>query len=228
MKRISLFIIALLFISCQTLPVINSTLLPADEKNLICPSPFLKEKTQLVHSIETSLQGDTQSVIIGITVADPATRFISSALMTSEGIVLLEVQSAAGQLKVDRALPPFDSGDFAKKMIDDIDLIFFAPQGVMQKRGKLADGSIVCRWHIPNGDWVDLIAAGPGTVEIKKYLSCGSLKRHVKIQEKSGNAYQIVELQANEMVSFALLMTLIDAKPYRVELPVKERSKGLK
>jgi len=43
--------------------------------------------------------------------------------------VLFEAEAGLGKLKVNRALPPFDSEDFAKNMIEDIKLIFFTPEG---------------------------------------------------------------------------------------------------
>jgi hypothetical protein len=117
------------------LPLINSPASPAEENNLTCPSPFLKERYRLVHAIETRVAGKTQSAIIGVTLADPDTRFVSCAIMTAEGMVLFEAESDPGMLRVDRALPPFDSMDFAKNMIQDIKLIFFAPEGKIQKKG---------------------------------------------------------------------------------------------
>jgi hypothetical protein len=208
------------------MPVINPPMLPAAQKNLTCPSPFLKEKYQLIHAIEIRTAGGVQGAIIGITVADPSTRFVSCAIMTVEGMVLLEAESGAEKLSVHRALPPFDSGDFAKNMIDDIKLIFFTPQGLIQKKGNLPDGSTACRWQEENGDFIDVIANKPESTEIKKYSVCGILKRHIKLTETAGNAYQSIELQGSGIVNYTLLMTLIEAQPAENELPGKEKSKG--
>jgi hypothetical protein len=138
--------------------------------------------------------------------------------MTAEGMVLLEAQSGAEKLNVYRALPPFDSGDFAQNMIDDIKLIYFTPQGLMQKKGNLSDGSTVCRWQEENGDFIDVIANKPESTEIKKYSACGSLKRHIKLTQTAGNAYQSIELQGSGIVNYTLLMTLIEAQPAESEL----------
>lgn len=227
MKCIHLFIVMVIVFltSCQTMPVINPPMLPAAQKSLTCPSPFLKEKYQLIHAIEITAAGNVQGGIIGVTVADPSTRFVSCAIMTAEGMVLLEAQSGADKLTVYRALPPFDSGDFAKNMIDDIKLIFFPPQGLMQKKGNLPDGSTACRWQAQNGDFIDVIASKPQSTEIKKYSAGGSLKRHIKITQTAGNAYQSIELQGSGIINYTLLMTLIEAQPAESELPVKEKSK---
>jgi hypothetical protein len=213
----SFFNINYFLLSCQTLPLINSPASPAEEKNLTCPSPFLKERYRLVHAIETRVAGKTQSAIIGVTLADPDTRFVSCAIMTAEGMVLFEAESGPAMLKVKRALPPFDSVDFAKNMIEDIKLIFFAPEGKIQKKGKLPAGATACRYHEENGDWIDVITDKSEGMAIKRYTSDGILKRQVKFNKTTVNIYQSIELQANEVFNYSLLMTLIEAEPVKSE-----------
>jgi hypothetical protein len=222
MKGIPFLILTIFLFSCQTLPLINSPVSPADEKALTCPSPFLKEKYRLVHTIETHMAGDTQSAIICVTLADPSTRSLSCAIMTAEGMVLFEAESGPGALKVNRALPPFDSMDFAKNMIEDIKLIFFVPEGKIQKKGHLPDGATACRYREENGDWIDVINDKSEGTAIKRYSSAGILKRHVKFNKTAGNIYQSIELQANETFNYSLLMTLIEAEPAKSELLQKE------
>jgi hypothetical protein len=222
MKGIPLLILTIFLISCQTLPLINAPVSPAENKALTCPAPFLKEKYRLVHAIETRMAGDTQSAIIGVTLADPATRFVSCAIMTAEGMVLFEAESGPGMLKVNRALPPFDSMDFAKKIIEDIKLIFFVPEGKIQKKGHLPNGATACRYNEKNGDWIDVIIDKSEGTAIKRYSSDGVLKRQVKFNETAGNIYQSIELQANETFNYSLLMTLIEAQPAKNESPQKE------
>jgi len=213
MKGLPLLILTIFLFSCQTLPLINSPVSPADEKALTCPSPFLKEKCRLVHAIETRVSGKTQSAIIGITLDDPSTRFVFCAIMTAEGMVLFEAESGPGTLKITRSLPPFDSADFAKNMIEDIKLIFFAPEGKIQKKGNLPDGAAVCRYLEENGDWIDVITDKSEGTAIKRYSSAGILKRQVKFNKTTGNIYQSIELQANETFNYSLLMTLIEVQP---------------
>lgn len=217
MKGMPLLILTIFLFSCQTLPLINAPVSPAEEKALTCPSPFLKEKYRLVHSIETRLAGKTQSAIIGVTLADPSTRSVSCAIMTAEGMVLFEVESGHGVLKVNRALSPFDSADFAKNMIEDIKLIFFAPEGKIQKKGILPDGTTACRYQEEDGEWIDVINDKSEGTAIKRYSSIGILKRRIKFNKTSGNIYQSIELQANEAFNYSLLMTLIEAQPVESE-----------
>ena len=132
--------------------------------------------------------------------------------MTAEGVVLFDAKAGPNTLKVNRALPPFDSADFAKNMIEDIKLISFAPEGKIQTKGTLPDGSTVCRYNEQNGDWIDVIAARSDSPEINRYSSDESLKRHIKFNKPMGNIYQSIELQGSGMVNYTLLMTLIEAQ----------------
>lgn len=213
MKCISVLILTVFLLSCQTLPVINSPISAVNENSLTCPSPFLKGKYRLVHSIENLMFGETQSVIIGVTLADPSTRVISCAIMTAEGMVLFEAESSPDTLKVNRALPPFDSEGFAKNVIEDIKLIFFTPDGKLQVKGTLSDGATACRYKEENGDWVDVINGRVEGTAIRRYSPGGILKRHIKFNRAAGNIYQNIELQAYETFNYSLLMNLIDSQP---------------
>jgi hypothetical protein len=228
MKRIfPLILITIFLASCQSLPVINTPVPPADGKISACPSPFLKERYRLIHTIEIHMAGDTRGAIIGVTVADPSTRLLSCAIMTAEGIVLFEAEEGAGLLKVNRALPPFDSADFAKNMIEDIKLIFFTPAGKIEQRGNFSSGAAVCRWREEHGGWIDVLSNQQKGMEIKRYSSCGSLKRHVNFEKTDENIYQNIKLAASELYSYSLLMTLIEAQPAKEELLIN-KAKGKK
>jgi len=214
MKRISLLIIIIFLSSCQTLPVIQSPSSPVKDKSITCPYPFLKEKVRLTHTMEVRMAGEVRSTIIGVTVADPSSRSVSCAIMTAEGMVLFEAESTPGSLKINRALPPFNSGDFAKNMIEDIKLIFFEPEGKIKSRGYLPDGATACRYLQKNGDSIDVINDESSGLQIKRYSSSGALKRHV-LFDKTKNIYQRIELLAYETLDYSLVMNLIEAKPFK-------------
>jgi hypothetical protein len=216
MKGFLIFILAFFLVSCQALPkIIDAPVAPKGKDISICPSPFLKQKQRLIHTIEVHMPAGIRSAIIGVTLADPNTRSVSSAIMTAEGVVLFEAEENMGSLKVIRALPPFDSEDFAKNMIDDIKLIFFTPQGKIHQAGVLPDGAAVCRWRKDDGSWIDVSSGQQEDMEIKRYSTGGVLKRHVKFNKKTGdneNIYQKIELHAKELSDYSLFMTLIEAQ----------------
>jgi len=71
-------ILSLLLASCSSLPEIR----PSADAGSACPSPFVVQKTRFIHTIEAAAAGETRSVMIGVTVADPASRTLSCALMS--------------------------------------------------------------------------------------------------------------------------------------------------
>lgn len=218
MKRLSLLILFFFLSSCQTLPVIHSPSSSAGEKSWACPSPFLKEKYRLVHAIEARMAGNQRSSVIGITLADPSSRSVSCAIMTAEGMVLFEAESVQGTLRVNRALPPFDSESFAKNMIEDIELIFLQPPGNLRSKGYLADGSAACRYLEEDGKWIDVTENQSDGIQTKRYSSSGALERIISFNKRTKNIYQRIELQADETFDYSLLLNLIEAQPVKTKM----------
>jgi len=215
MRRHLLWIVIFFLSSCQTLPIINAPSSPRKEKSFVCPDPFLKRTYRLVHAIEARLDGRVQSQIIGITLALPDTRSVSCAIITVEGMSLFEAEADPHGINVKRALPPFDSEDFANNMMEDIKLIFLAPEGVLQNRGHLADGSKVCRYRQENGGWIDVIENESGETQIKRYSSSEVLKRDVRFSGTHKQLYQRIGLQADAKFDYFLLMNLIEDQPIK-------------
>jgi len=213
MKRYLLVVLIFFLPSCQTLPVIHAPSSPRAEKSLICPAPFLKKTCRFVHAIEARVGGRTQSQMIGVTLVEPDTRSVSCAVITVEGMSLFEAETNPQGIKVERAVPPFDSGDFASNMMEDIGLIFLAPEGALQNRGYLADGSKICRYLNENGEWIDVVEDPSGDTQIKRYSSSEALKRSVRFSKGSKQKYQRIELDADETFDYFLLMDLIEAQP---------------
>ncbi len=217
--RILIFTV-LLLVSCQTLPVIKPVSPQPEAKALVCPvcpSPFLKEPYRLVHIIEARVAGEAMGAIIGVTLINPSTRFVSCAMMTAEGMVLFEAE-AAPTLKLVRSLPPFDSRDFAQNMIEDIRLIFLAPEGKIMTKGSLSDGAEICRWQTKSGGFIDVVARQSESFEINRYAASGDWKRRVKLKHSAENLYQNIELTAKDAFDYSLVMMLIESEPAENEL----------
>jgi len=215
MKKLLLLSLMILLCSCQTLPVIHPAASPNHKKTVVCPRPFLKNKYRLAHTIEVRMAGKTRSSIIGVTVADPFSRSISCAIMTAEGMVLFDAESGPEGLKINRALPPFDSRDFAENMIQDIKLIFLEPEGKIRASGYLPDGASVCRYVEENGNRIDVIKSASDGMQVKRYSSSGALKRYVRFNHSGKNIYKHIELQADEIPDYSLSMALIEAQPVK-------------
>lgn len=212
MKRLPFFVLIFFLVSCQTVPVIHKQDYQTDHKNIVCPHPFLKDKYRLVHTIEVRMAGNVQNAVMGVTLINPFTRSVSCAIITPEGIVLFEAETGPAGINVKRALPPFDSETIAKNMMEDISLIFLTPEGKVQDKGFLEDGSVVCRYLKGNGDRVDVIDDEKAGKQIRRYASSGTLERHVILGKTTKSNYQHVELLADGIFDYSLLMNLVEAE----------------
>lgn len=211
MRGLLALIVSFLLVSCAALPQVLPPAGPA-EKNIVCPSPFPAEKTRLIHTIEVRTSGETKTVMIGVTLMDPFSRTISCALMSAEGMTLFEALRGPEGMVVSRAFPPFDATDFAVNMMDDIELMFLAPQGPPAKKGVLAGGDPICRWHKAQGGWIDVSEGRDGRMKVHRYSEGGGLKRAVTLAANATNPYCTLELQSSDLVHYALVMTLIQSE----------------
>ena len=212
MNVVRILIAALMLAGCSSMPVIQPASGPERAQNTVCPEVFVKESTRFIHAIEARSAGRTQAVMIGVTFPEPKTRSVSCAVVSPEGLSLFEAASRGGEVHVARALPPFDAPDFAANMMADIELIFLAPQGIPAGRGVLSDGRAVCRWHPEKGGWVDVSRDAKGQSRIERYTEGGRLKRAVTFAAGPGSPYSAIELQASDLISYSLTMTLIESE----------------
>ena len=222
MKGFFFLISAFLLASCATLPAIQEPSADQTKKPVTCPSPFILEKTRFIHTIDVQAAGQTKAVMIGVTVADPVSRTFSCAIMSTEGMVVFEAVSGHEGVKVIRALPPFDAPDFARNMMEDMELIFLAPAGVLAGKGVLTGGEVVCRRRQEQGGWVDVVAGHDGRVQIRRYSECGALKRTVNMDGNSRDAYKTIELRSAGWLGYSLMMTLIESEMVRDMPPVQK------
>ncbi len=140
------FLISVSGCASLTEPVLN----PGLREDLFgCYTPFPAKSWKAVHQIEAVIQERISSALIGITEGEPSEQKIHSLLLTPEGFVLFEAELREGALSVSKAMPPFDSPAFARGLIEDVALLFLAPQPLPSgwKRGE--DGTWTCRWGRP-------------------------------------------------------------------------------
>jgi len=207
-------------IACSSLPQVY----PAGDSDgpqlkQTCRRPFPNGKWQFLHSIETTMPGGHKGFVMGLTIISASDKSARSVMMTMEGLVIFDAQYD-GQITIQRAIPPFDSEDFAEGLIEDIKLIFFEPTGPLIEIGFLKNGSSICRYQNPYERIVDIITSLDQTWEIRQYNHDLRLDRTVKgIQAKStGPGYypgitQRIELTAYGASGYALVMDLVEAIP---------------
>ena len=212
-RLIPILLVTLALSACASVPILkplDPALKTAVEEG--CRRPFLFSKYRLVHALETVLPDGKKETAIGIVVADPMTRRFQMALMTLEGFVLFAAESGE-TLVVNRAVPPFDSPGFSKRMEEDIRLAFFLPAKEPLAWGRGEGGETVCRFGRPDGGFVDVSTAGNGSVEIRLYEEGGGLRKRVAIPSfnRDGLAERI-EIRSEAWPSYTLHLRLIESE----------------
>jgi len=181
MKSITFWLILLLgTVSCTGLPKldpVNLSTIPEIHKR--CSDVFLEGKWRFVHLIEFTMPGNKKSFVIGITVISQEERKIESVIMTIEGFVFLDAYYDQ-KVVINRGIPPFDSIDFVRGMMDDIKLMFFKPEGSLVESGMSGDGSHVCRFTNDADRVIDVITNNGCDWEIRQYNPGGTLTKTVK------------------------------------------------
>ncbi len=181
----------------------------------VCEAVFPENGWQFVHTVSCTLPGGKRSVILGVTTLKKES--IQSALMTIEGLTLVEAEVVAGEkIHIRQALPPFDRPDFAQGLMEDILTIFRKPPGVGQ-RGKTAGKTQVCRYTGPAGGVTDVYPMVDDCWGIKKYSAKQELERTVfGCQPTLVDATAFpsrLKLESFGMAGYSLTMNLLSAVP---------------
>ena len=201
-------------LSCSPLSAIRHTD-PAAAADAIqrCRRPFLDIPYRVVHSIEAALPGGKTGTVVGVTVFDPAAETIHSVIMTIEGFVLFEARQEKGELHLDRAAPPFDAGHFAAHIMEDVRLIFLAPEGRLADAGVLEDGSAICRYYENQDRIVDVVVHQDDTWEIETYRTSQERLRKIRAFSVQDRIPGMLELTGFESRNYSLRLKLISAEP---------------
>ena len=211
-RWLSIFISIFLVISCGRLPVIkpvDQTALPDIAKR--CYQPFVHTPYRFIHAIEVTLPGGGMGTVVGVTVIDPASEKIHSVIMTIEGFVLFDARYEK-DVRVNRAVPPFNAKDFAKYLMEDVRLILVAPQGQLSQAGVLADGSTICRYHRDN-KIIDVIVRQDNSWEIGVYNDSHETIRKVHASSIRNDIPASIKLTAFDTWDYSLLLRLLSAEP---------------
>jgi hypothetical protein len=158
----------LLLVGCAPTPTIQ----PADhvrhgQLEHRCRSIYPQGKWQLVHTIHGRFRHGRQAVMTGVVVLSSNDAGIHCVLMSLEGFVLFDAEDR-GTLTVHRAVPPFDSRAFARGVMDDIRLMFLAPESMHAICGQFQDGTRGCRFITVDKRTVDVTDTGSGRWRIRQ------------------------------------------------------------
>jgi hypothetical protein len=215
-RRLLIPAVLLLLLSCARLPHITPQAgAPPPEFCKEASSLFPKGKWQFLHSISAEMPGGRNFMMMGLTVMSSQRRTVRSVIMTLEGFVVFDGEYDE-HLTVHRALPPFDSPHFAEGLMEDIRLIFFAPDGPLVASGVSDNGSVVCRHEMEGGSTIDIESLADHGWELKRYGPSHQLLRTVRVLpgEKVISGFpERMELIASGGHSYKLIMKLLEAVP---------------
>ncbi len=216
-KALVITLILLVVPGCRTagsLPaIISETQVSMQER--ACAGLYVNGKWQFIHSIEALFKG-RKSFFTGITVVSSDNRAMKCAIMTTEGFVLFEAVYNSKGMHIIRAVPPFDSGSFARGLMEDIGLMFFMPQGCTMHAGYMEDGSFVCRCIQLDNGTVDIVRHPDAGREIRQYDKNRELVRVVRFSSvsrlcKGQRIPETITLCAYGQTDYKLVMHLVSA-----------------
>jgi hypothetical protein len=221
-KPLAVIVAALwLLTACSRLPeIVPDPARPPEPAERLCRSLFPRGVWQLQHAIEATVKGRKMGRLMGALVVDAPKRTIRCALMTIEGLVLFSARYDE-RLTVERAVKPFDRPGFADGLLDDLMLIFLAPEGEAEL-GRTTDGELVCRYRGPQGSLTDIIVHDPGRRRIDRYDSRGRRLRSVMVERQHGAPHSgqpgiahHITLESRSGDNYRLKLRLIEAVPLK-------------
>jgi hypothetical protein len=179
-----------------------------------CANVFPQGNWQFVHSIDFSMRDGSGTTVAGITTLNG--KDMSCALVTVEGLTLFAADfHQDNSFEVRRAVPPFDSNDFAKGMMADIRAIFHPPAGSKVQQGQLAGATPVCRYADAEGGVVDVLPNVGDCWQIKSYTPSLIMNRSIVGQScRKNDSITIpdyLELKTYGHAGYTLKMKLISA-----------------
>ena len=181
MKRFC-FLLGILFliVACGTLPQVHQDSRMHPEGPPQCRRLFPQGRWQFQHAIVATLPGEQKSALVGVSVVSAESGSIRSILMTIEGLVVFDAEYDR-DIRILRAVAPFDSDHFAQGLIDDLRLIFFIPEGALIETGTLQNGSTLCRYQQPDRQVVDIVRNADDHWELHQYSRWFRKKRTVDV-----------------------------------------------
>ncbi|MBS0013658.1 MAG: hypothetical protein KFF46_06775, partial [Desulfobacterales bacterium] len=164
-----LVFLAFMTAGCAGLPEIKPER-PVSESRVKadCRAVFADVPGQVVHSMTARMPNDEVYQGISVTRVSPQSGRIKCVIMSIEGLVLFSGQ-ANGDIRVERAIGPFESEKFAERLFADIRQVFLPPRGLMVGAGKNSENQPVCRYLLDDGGFLDVVQVNPNHSQIIEY-----------------------------------------------------------
>lgn len=189
-----------------------------------CREVFSDTPRQVVHSMTARMPNDEIYQGISVTRVSPEAGRIKCVIMSIEGLVLFSGK-ANGEIRVERAIGPFDSEKFAERLFADIRQVFLPPRGLMVAAGKNPDNHPVCRYLLDEGGFLDVVQSGPNHVQIIEYnpgrkkTQTVSLTRAPASGEAGLRPADTIVIERHGVLGYRLDLERIEQNPDSANLP---------
>jgi len=178
-----------------------------------CRAAFPRPDFRVVHSLTATLPGDLPGAFLGVTATGDGGRTFRSELLSLEGMVLVDVESAGDGISVHRVLPPLDGEGFAQGMAADIRLLLFPPGEVPAAVGTDDEGRAVCRWVREGGGSTDVAVSGAEGWTLRSWDADGKLLREVRATGPFREGFaRRMELTAPGARGYSLVLELVEVE----------------
>ncbi len=149
--------------------------------------------------------------MLGVTKGEPSEHRLQSVLLAPEGFMLFDAELREGRIAVRKAVAPFDSPAFARGLMEDVSLLFLAPQVKPAAWGKEPDGTMICNWEERDGPHTEITGSMDIGWRILRRDKNGKVTKEVVLNGPFVNGLASrVELRAFKPAPYRLRMTLVE------------------
>lgn len=197
----------------------------SDERALQkCLGIYPKSTWRAIHTVEATAPFGLKSSLVGVTIGDEKSWRMHNALLTVEGLVILDVESGQNKKpKINRAMPPLDKPEFIEGLIRDVRLIFFKPEGALVGCGKSPDGGTVCRYETVQKDLIEILYQAKGQWVVRLWEQGEKLTRQVTYTKPKKNGMaQHIRLKSFGAGGYSLDLELLEFESSEVSGKVIE------
>ncbi|MEZ4528149.1 MAG: hypothetical protein R2941_19740 [Desulfobacterales bacterium] len=213
MRFLLFFPFWLILTSCAQLPgLMLSDPSRVPEMQRQCNDLFPKKNMRLVHSIEARIPGRGIQFMTGLTLLSPGRGQFRSVMMSIEGLVIFDGVYDKEEIRIFRGIPPFDSPNFARGLLQDVRLMLLRPESQCAETGWEKQGIPICRYPGRDGMITDVEMHPDQTAIIRQYVK-KSLRRTVRIRPGS----QETELVFHGALGYSLYLKLLESEEITAE-----------
>ncbi|MBN1664030.1 MAG: hypothetical protein JW943_10560 [Deltaproteobacteria bacterium] len=162
----ALFAVILALASCAAAPSYRPL---SPQGGAACPDIFPAAAARLIHQIEITSPLSGKSLFVGAVKVEPEKDALHAVLMSVEGMVLFEAETAGADFRMISAVPPLNDLPFAKGLMGDISFVMLKPAGKPVEQGADDQGLWACRWPTGKENILETALTKDGNIRLRLY-----------------------------------------------------------